>query len=69
MRSSARLGISWWRGVLYVRAGEPRGLTLARHAIEKVSTLQSVAARRQGLRPLATALEARPGTDTQNWPG
>nr|MDQ3765657.1 hypothetical protein [Actinomycetota bacterium] len=44
---------------VHVRAGEPRGLTLARHAIEKVSTLQSVAARRQGLLPLATAREAR----------
>jgi hypothetical protein len=50
---------------VHVRAGEPRGLTLARHAIDKVSTLQSVAARRQRLVALATALEARPGTDTQ----
>ncbi|MGH3720891.1 MAG: hypothetical protein ACRDRI_18990, partial [Pseudonocardiaceae bacterium] len=47
---------------VHVRAGEPRGLTLARDAIEGVSTLQSVAARRR-LVPLATALEARPGTD------
>ncbi|MBV8540512.1 MAG: helix-turn-helix transcriptional regulator [Pseudonocardiales bacterium] len=50
---------------VHVRAGEPRGLTLAHHAIEMVSTLQSVAARREWLMPLATALEARPGTDTQ----
>jgi hypothetical protein len=50
---------------VHVRAGEPRGLTLAHQAIEKVSTLQSVAARREWLVPLATALEARPGTDTQ----
>ncbi|MGH3853779.1 MAG: hypothetical protein ACRDR6_09815, partial [Pseudonocardiaceae bacterium] len=50
---------------IHVRAGEPRGLTLAHHAIEAVSTLQSVAARREWLTPLATALEARPGTDTQ----
>ncbi|MGH3826515.1 MAG: hypothetical protein ACRDQX_04975, partial [Pseudonocardiaceae bacterium] len=50
---------------IHVRAGEPRGLTLAHHAIEKVSVLQSVAARREWLIPLATALEARPGTDTQ----
>jgi hypothetical protein len=50
---------------LHVRAGEPRGPTLAREAIEKVSTLQSVAARREWLIPLATALQARPGTDTQ----
>jgi len=50
---------------IHLRAGEPRGLTLARHAINKVSTLQSVAVRRQRLMPLAAALQARPGTDTQ----
>jgi hypothetical protein len=50
---------------VHVRAGEPKGLTMARHAIDEVSTLQSVAARRQRLMPLATALEARPGSDTQ----
>ena len=50
---------------VHVRAGEPQGLTLAHQAIEKVSTLQSVAARRERLIPLAIALEARPGTDTQ----
>jgi transcriptional regulator with XRE-family HTH domain len=50
---------------IHVRAGDPRGLTLAHHAIEKVNTLQSVAARREWLIPLATALETRPGTDTQ----
>ncbi len=50
---------------IHVRAGEPRGLTMAHDAIEKVSTLQSVAARREWLIPLAIALEARPGTDTQ----
>jgi len=50
---------------VHVRAGEPRGLTLAHQAIKEVSTLQSVAARREWLMPLATALEARPGTDTQ----
>ncbi|MGH3826356.1 MAG: helix-turn-helix domain-containing protein [Pseudonocardiaceae bacterium] len=50
---------------IQVRTGKPRGLTLAHHAIDKVSTLQSVAARREWLTPLATALEARPGTDTQ----
>jgi hypothetical protein len=48
-----------------VRAGEPHGLTLARDAINKVSTLQSVAARRERLLPLATALEARPSSDTR----
>ncbi len=49
----------------HVRAGEPRGLMLARHAIDEVSTLQSVAARRERLLPLADALEARPGSDTR----
>jgi transcriptional regulator with XRE-family HTH domain len=50
---------------VHVRAGKPQGLTLARDAINKISTLQSVAARRERLLPLATALEARPGTDTR----
>ena len=50
---------------VHIRAGEPQGLTLAHQAIEKMKTLQSVAARRERLIPLATALEARPGTDTQ----
>jgi hypothetical protein len=49
----------------HVRAGEPRGLTLARHAIEGVRTLQSVAVRRQRLVPLTAALEARSGTDNR----
>jgi hypothetical protein len=48
-----------------VRAGEPRGLELAHQAITQVSTLQSVAVRRERLIPLATALEARPGSDTR----
>ena len=50
---------------IYLRTGEPRGLTLAREAIEKVSTLHSIAVRQEWLNPLATALETRPGTDTQ----
>jgi transcriptional regulator with XRE-family HTH domain len=50
---------------VHIRAGEPQGLTLAHHAIDGVSTLHSVAARRQRLLPLATALEARPSTDTR----
>ncbi|MGH3821832.1 MAG: helix-turn-helix domain-containing protein [Pseudonocardiaceae bacterium] len=50
---------------VHIRVGEPRGLTLARHAIEGVSTLQSVAARRERLVPLAAALQARPGSDTR----
>ncbi len=49
----------------YVRAGDPRGLVLARQAIEAVSSLQSVAVRRIRLVPLATALQARPGSDAQ----
>jgi hypothetical protein len=49
----------------HVRAGEPRGLALARQAIEAVSTLQSVAVRRERLVPLAAALEARPGSDAK----
>ncbi|MGH3722382.1 MAG: helix-turn-helix domain-containing protein [Pseudonocardiaceae bacterium] len=51
---------------IHIRTGDPRGLTLAHQAIEKVSTLQSIAARREWLTPLATALETRPGTDTQD---
>ncbi|MGH3756065.1 MAG: hypothetical protein ACRDRP_25970, partial [Pseudonocardiaceae bacterium] len=50
---------------VHVRAGEPRGLVLARQAIEAVSTLQSVAARQERLVPLVTALEARPGSDAK----
>ena len=50
---------------IHVRAGEPQALTLARDAINKVSTLQSIAARRERLLPLATALEARPSSDTR----
>jgi hypothetical protein len=50
---------------IHIRAGEPQGLTLARHAINEVSTLHSIATRRQRLLPLATALEARPGSDTR----
>ena len=51
---------------VHIRAGEPQGLALAHHAITEVSTLHSVAVRREGLVRLATALDARPGTDTQD---
>ncbi|MBV9014003.1 MAG: hypothetical protein JO272_18505 [Pseudonocardiales bacterium] len=51
---------------VHIRAGEPQGLTLAHHAIEQVKTLQSIAARRERLIPLATALDARPGTDARD---
>ncbi|MGH3868245.1 MAG: hypothetical protein ACRDQ4_19430 [Pseudonocardiaceae bacterium] len=50
---------------VHVRAGEPRGLVLARQAIDGVSTLHSVAVRRRRLIPLATALEARTSSDTR----
>jgi len=50
---------------VHVRAGEPHALMLARQAIDGASTLHSVAVRRQRLIPLATALEARRGSDTQ----
>jgi hypothetical protein len=50
---------------VHVRAGEPRGLVLAEQAIEAVSTLQSVAVRRERLVPLTAALEARPGSDAK----
>ncbi|MGH3828558.1 MAG: helix-turn-helix domain-containing protein [Pseudonocardiaceae bacterium] len=50
---------------IHVRAGDPQGVTLAHQAIEKVRTLKSIAARRDWLIPLATALQARPGADTQ----
>jgi len=44
-----------------VRAGEPRGLQLAHHALTGVTKINSVRARQQ-LEPLATALEARPSS-------
>jgi transcriptional regulator with XRE-family HTH domain len=50
---------------IHIQAGEPQGPRLAHQAIGKVSTLQSLAVRREWLIPLATALQARPGTDTQ----
>jgi tetratricopeptide (TPR) repeat protein len=50
---------------VHVRAGEPRGLSLAHGVITAVTKLGSVWARRR-LEPLVTALEARPGTDTKD---
>jgi hypothetical protein len=50
---------------VHVRTGEPRGLMLARQAIEAVSTLQSLAVRQERLVPLTTALEARPDNDAK----
>jgi transcriptional regulator with XRE-family HTH domain len=60
-RTSAKLVLA----EVHVRTGEPRGLAMARQAIDAVSSLQSVAVRRERLVPLATALEARPGSDTK----
>jgi transcriptional regulator with XRE-family HTH domain len=50
---------------VYVQAGEPRGLILAKHAIDTVTKTQSGTAREIWLEPLATALEARPGADAK----
>jgi hypothetical protein len=47
---------------IHVQAGEPRGLVLARSAIDAVAPLHSVRARKR-LEPLAAALEARPGSE------
>jgi transcriptional regulator with XRE-family HTH domain len=49
---------------LHLRAGEPRGFALARQAIDEVSQLHSIPTR-QALGPLATALEARSGSDAK----
>jgi hypothetical protein len=49
---------------LHVRAGEPRGLQLAHHAVSIVTKIGSVHARRQ-LEPLAVALEAQRSSDAQ----
>ncbi|MGH4023830.1 MAG: hypothetical protein ACRDRV_04510, partial [Pseudonocardiaceae bacterium] len=50
------------RATIHVRAGEPRGLLMAKSAIDAVAPLHSVRARER-LQPLATALHARPGSD------
>jgi hypothetical protein len=50
---------------VHLRAGEPQGLTLAQEALTTVSTLHSLAVRRDLVAPLATALAARPDTDAQ----
>ena len=49
---------------LQVQAGEPRGLALARRAIDEVAVLPSVPTR-QRLGPLAKVLAARPGSDAK----
>ena len=45
-------------------AGEPRGLVMAKTAIDAVVLLHSVRARER-LNPLAAALEARRGSDAR----
>jgi hypothetical protein len=50
---------------IHLRGGEPRGLPLARRAIDAVRTVHSVAVRRERLLPLAVALETRPGSDAR----
>ncbi|MGH3567689.1 MAG: hypothetical protein ACRDRH_16980 [Pseudonocardia sp.] len=50
---------------VHVRSGEPRGLVLARQALDAVGALQSVAVRWERVQPLAEALAARPGSDAR----
>ena len=50
---------------IYVIAGEPDGLRLAKGAIDGAAMLRSVRARERWLEPLAAALEARPGSDAR----
>ncbi|MGH4020633.1 MAG: helix-turn-helix domain-containing protein [Pseudonocardiaceae bacterium] len=50
------------RATIHVQAGEPRGLGMAKTAIDAVAPLRSVRARER-LVPLADALETRPGSD------
>lgn len=52
------------RATLHVQTGEPRGLLMAKSAIDAVALLRSMRARER-LLPLADALEARPGSDCQ----
>jgi transcriptional regulator with XRE-family HTH domain len=52
------------RATLHVQTGEPRGLLMAKSAIDAVAPLRSVRARER-LQPLAAALEARSGSDAR----
>ncbi|MGH4015431.1 MAG: hypothetical protein ACRDSL_16195 [Pseudonocardiaceae bacterium] len=52
------------RATAYVQTGEPKGLLMAKTAIDAVAPLHSVRARER-LVPLAVALEARPGSDAR----
>ncbi|HEU0127290.1 MAG TPA: hypothetical protein VFQ48_01585 [Pseudonocardiaceae bacterium] len=49
---------------VYVRAGELRGLQMAHRSIDDMAKLPSVLIRKD-LRPLAEALEARPGSNAR----
>jgi transcriptional regulator with XRE-family HTH domain len=49
---------------IYVQAGEPHGLAMAKHAVDAVAQLGSPRTRRQ-LGPLVGALAARPGDDAR----
>lgn len=51
---------------LHVLTGEPRGLTLARSAIDAVTQTRSAIARQCWLPPLVKALEARPGSEARD---
>ena len=62
MRTSVQLLLA----EVHVRAGESRGLLLARQAVDALSTLPSVAVRRERLNPLIAALDARPGNDARD---
>jgi len=50
------------RATIYVQTGEPRGLGMAKSAVDSVAPLHSVRARER-LVPLADALDSRPGSD------
>lgn len=50
---------------MHVQAGEPRGLVMAKHAIDTVTKMRSGLAREIWLEPLAAALEAHAGSDEE----
>jgi len=50
------------RATIHIQAGEPRGLGMAKSAIDAAAPLHSARARER-LMPLAEALEARPSSD------
>ena len=50
------------RATIHVQTGEPRGLGMAKSAVESVALLRSQRARDR-LAPLAEALDSRPGSD------